>query len=67
MPAGGGVAAAIFVLVMGGYGIYKLARRVAQDEMARKMNAETEAETQRMVDRAQQIRADDATDSDDWL
>ena len=59
------IAVAIAVIGLLGYGLFRFVVAATRADMARRVDAETTAEQQRMVDHANQVRADNSS-PDDW-
>ena len=59
------IAVAIAVIGLLGYGLFRFVVAAIRADIARRVDAETTAEQQRMVDHANQVRADN-TSPDSW-
>lgn len=62
----GAVAVATIILCAGGFALWKIAQANARQRMADDIDRETRDEQKRMVDHANQVRADDSR-PDDFL
>ena len=66
LKAAGVAGLGLLMIVAAGFSLWKAATRKATLEAAREINEQEQAEVKRLVDHAEQIRAD-TTDPEEWL